>query len=162
MNVQAQVEAAIEKPSFMDKLKSVFVDAQAFAKAQTDLAAALQTISALQTEKTNLQAQLTAAQTQVTSLTTQIAAKDSEITTLNATIADPNGEIEKRATAKATAALKGIGITPIKESNAAEAAASTDGEALIVKLEAITDSQERVIFYRQNKAAIDAAWSKRK
>jgi len=90
----------------------------------------------------------------------KIAQLEKDRDQLKADLEAEKKSVDKKASSKALEITAGQGQAPIKPGTANPATAG--GGDIIAQLNSIEDPTERTVFYRKNKAAIDAAYSSAK
>ena len=138
-----KVEASLSPTKDLDSAKARVTELEA--QVEKDKA----TIAALEGQVKDLQAKADKAGADATAATT-------EVTTLKAALEEEKTRVDQ------TLAAMGADPKSIPAAPPGKPSASTSaGEKLIAELNALQNSHERTLFYRKNKAAIDAAYAAR-
>lgn len=111
---------------------------------------------ALTAEKTDLSAKLSEASTKLKDADTAISELKASIEKTAVEHAAALSDFDKKVSAKAATMLAQTGTTPVVIGSPA----APEPSAILTQFNAITNPIERVRFYRANKVAIDATFSK--
>lgn len=138
------------------RLEAELTKAQAEGKAAsenlTEITAAAESNAA---KLVQAEADLTAAKASIASITAEKIRAEAELKEANEKLANPTAQVVQIAARKAQEITAGQGQPPV---TATPAGAPGSGD-VVAQYRAITDSTEKIVFYRKHKAAIDAGWS---
>jgi hypothetical protein len=144
----------MQLPIFISRALSFFDKAEANLTAEAKLTTALASIAEFTSANAKLGAEITKLTGENAALVTQVAdLKASGVKA--ATDADAAIKVEQQ---KTTETLAGLGLDPAKIPAKAVGEPAVKGD-LVAQYNAMTDPQAKVLFYRANKAAIDASWN---